>query len=244
MLFDPDHMSAKARQQALDIVEKAGYSGVISSHSWADDYNYKQILRMGGVVTPHSQSSTSFVAKWRTLRQWADSRYLFGLGWGSDVNGFSAQGAPRNPAAGQGVAYPFTGLGGVQVDKQVTGQHTWDINTEGVDHYGLYPDWVQDATILAGAQGAEFKADIERGAEAFLQRWERALGIQRPTCADGHADGHGDSGTDKVKVGMTPLQVLLAAGQPEERLGEQFVYCSQTGQSAVTFVHGRVARIS
>jgi hypothetical protein len=236
MIFDPDHMSAKARQQALDVVEKAGYSGVISSHSWADDYNYKQILRMGGVVTPHSQSSTSFVAKWRTLRQWADSRYLFGLGWGSDVNGFSAQGAPRNPKPGQGVTYPFTGLGGVQVDKQVTGKHTWDINTEGVDHYGLYPDWVQDATILAGAQGPEFTADIERGAEAFLQMWERAVGVKRPACVDGDADG----GIDKVKPGMTPAQVLLAMGQPQRRSGESFVYCWAT----VSFRDGKVTRTS
>jgi hypothetical protein len=220
-------------------VEKAGYSGVISSHSWADDYNYKQILRMGGVVTPHSQSSTSFVAKWRTLRTWADKRYLFGLGWGSDVNGFSAQGAPRNPKPGEGVTYPFTGLGGVRIDKQVTGKHTWDINTEGVDHYGLYPDWVQDATILAGAQGPEFKADLGRGAEAFLQMWERAVGVKHEDCVEGDVDSPG-----KVKVGMTPAQVLLAVGQPQRRSGDKFIYCWASATGTVTFVDGRVASTS
>jgi hypothetical protein len=243
MLFDPDHMSAKARQAALDIVEKAGYSGVISSHSWADDYNYQQIVRMGGIVTPHSQSSTSFVAKWRKLRTWMDPRYFFGLGWGSDVNGFSAQGAPRNPKPGQGVTYPFTGFGGVRVDKQVTGKHTWDINTEGVDHYGLYPDWVQDATILAGAQAAQFTADIERGPEALLQTWERGLGVRPDSCLPG---ARGVTGGDlaHVKTGMTPEQVLVALGQPHSRTGTAFAYCTVTGKATVAFARGRVARTS
>jgi hypothetical protein len=242
MLFDPDHMSAKARQAALDVVEKAGYSGVISSHSWADDYNYQQILRIGGIVTPHSQSSTSFVAKWRKLRTWTDSRYFFGLGWGSDINGFSAQGAPRNPKPGEGVVYPFTGFGGAKVGKQVTGKHTWDINTEGVDHYGLYPDWVQDATILAGAQAAQFKADIERGPEAFLQMWERALGVQPDGC---RPDVRNASRRDlaRVQPGMTPEQVLVALGQPHQRAGDTFVFCSFSGKAKVRFVDGRVAAV-
>ncbi len=180
MVFDPDHMSAKARQQALAIVEKAGYSAVISSHGWADDANYQQIMRLGGLVTPHAASSTSFVAAWRTLRAWSGGSPGFGIGWGSDINGFSAQGAPRNPKPGQGVQYPFTGFGGAVVDKQVTGTHVWDVNTEGVDHYGLYPDWVKDATLVAGAQGAQFQADLERGPEAYLQMWERGLGLRRP----------------------------------------------------------------
>ena len=34
MIFDPDHMSAVARQQALDYVAAHHYSGVVSSHSW------------------------------------------------------------------------------------------------------------------------------------------------------------------------------------------------------------------
>src|SRR3712207_694790 len=72
MVFDPDHMSASARKDSLDLLAKAGYSGVISSHSWADDLNYQQILKMGGVVTPHAGRTTSFVEKWRKLRSWAD----------------------------------------------------------------------------------------------------------------------------------------------------------------------------
>ena len=42
------------------------------------------------------------------------------------------------------VTYPFTGLGGVTVSQQHSGQRVYDINKDGVAHYGLYPDWLQD----------------------------------------------------------------------------------------------------
>ncbi len=35
MIFDPDHMSVMARNQALNLVESEDYSGIISSHSWS-----------------------------------------------------------------------------------------------------------------------------------------------------------------------------------------------------------------
>ena len=35
MIIDPDHLSVRARNQLLDIVEAARYSGIISTHSWS-----------------------------------------------------------------------------------------------------------------------------------------------------------------------------------------------------------------
>ena len=73
-------------------------------------------------------SSTSFVEKWRKQKSFSDDRYLFGLGFGSDMNGFSNQGGPprrtENP-----ISYPFTGLGGVTVHKQVSGEKVYDPGT-------------------------------------------------------------------------------------------------------------------
>ncbi len=43
MLFDPDHMSAKARDEAMTLIEERGYSGVMSSHSWSDAGIYERI---------------------------------------------------------------------------------------------------------------------------------------------------------------------------------------------------------
>jgi hypothetical protein len=213
---------------------------VVSSHSWADDYNYRQIVHMGGVVTPHSQSSTSFVAKWRALRTWADPRYLFGLGWGSDVNGFSVQGAPRKPLETDDVDYPFTGFGGVTVKQQVSGKRTYDINTDGVDHYGLYPDWVQDGKELADGDGAAFYRDLTLGPEAYLEMWERAIGIQGDSCRRDVPDLSGrDLG--KVRPGMRAQDVLATLGQPHSRVGHRFTYCASGGKAVVTFgSNGRV----
>ncbi len=243
MIFDPDHMSAVARQQALDYVAAHHYGGILSSHSWADDANYYRILTLGGVVTPHAGGSAGFLGKWEVLRKHADKRFLYGIGWGSDISGFSQQGAPRNPAKGKGVVYPFTGLGGVTVNRSTTGKRTWDLNTEGVEHYGLYPDWVQDVQVQANAvgDGAAFTRDLQNGPEAYLQMWERSVGVAGDSCRSDVPDlTSGDLA--RVRRGMTPEQVLAVLGQPHTRVGQAFTFCSSRGTATVRFTTaGRVA---
>ena len=49
------------------------------------------------------------------------------------------------------VSYPFKSFDGkVTVDHQVSGERSYDINTDGVAHYGLYPDWIEDLRMIAG----------------------------------------------------------------------------------------------
>ena len=92
-------------------------------------------------------------ASWRSGSKhltWADPRYYLGFGFGADINGLGAQGDPRGadaPATRSPTRSP--GLGGVTVDKQVSGQRVYDINKDGVAHYGLYPDWIQDLRKIA-----------------------------------------------------------------------------------------------
>jgi hypothetical protein len=244
MVFDPDHMSAKAREQALAHFAAQGYSGIVSSHSWSDDPTYQAILRLGGVVTPHAGGSASFVEKWRKVKGWADPRFTFGINFGSDMNGFSTQGSPRNPGEAADVDYPFTGLGGAVFGKQVSGQQTYDVNTDGIDHYGLYPDWVEDVRIAAGADGDAFVADLARGAESYLQMWERAVGIRPSSCRTDVSD-LSNADLRAVKKGMTPEQVMVALGQPEDRTGSAFRYCGTGGAVTVTFgADGRVAKVA
>ena len=47
----------------------------------------------------------------------------------------------------------------------------WDFNTVGASHYGLFVDWIEDLRHVAGQ---EIVDDLSRGAEAYLQMWERA----------------------------------------------------------------------
>jgi microsomal dipeptidase-like Zn-dependent dipeptidase len=174
MLVETDHMSVLARRQTLTLLEQAGYPGVISSHSWGDDGSLTRILRLGGFVGPYAGASTTFVADWRKARANRDPRFAFGVGYGSDINGLGALGAPRADAAQNPVRYPFRSFdGGTTFERQVSGTRTYDINADGVDHYGLYPDWVEDVRQVAGDQAV---ADLANGAEAYLQTWERALG--------------------------------------------------------------------
>jgi hypothetical protein len=244
MVFDPDHMSAAAREAALTLLAKQGYSGVVSSHSWADDANYFKVLSMGGVVTPHAGGSAGFLGKWELLRTKADKRFLYGVGYGSDIEGFSQQGGPRNPAAGKGVTYPFTGLGGTKISKARTGTRVWDLNTDGLDQYGQYADWVEDVRVQAGADGPAFTRDIGNGAEAYLQMWERATGVVGDSCRPDIADLT-KADLAKVRRGMTPEQVLAALGQPHTRVGTAFTFCGPRGTSTVRFnAAGTVSKVA
>ncbi len=150
MIVDVDHMSVKARQQALDLLEAAKHSGVISSHSWATPDAYPRVQALGGMTAPYAGGSTGFVAEWRARKAAAGEGYVFGIGYGADANGLGAQGGPRADAAENPVEYPFTGFGGVVVDQQESGQRVYDINVDGVAHYGLYPDWIEDLRLQAG----------------------------------------------------------------------------------------------
>jgi hypothetical protein len=177
MIVETDHMSMKARREALTILEEEGYPGVISSHSWGDPGSQKRLQRLGGIVGPISSVSTRFAEEWRVARANRDPRFLFGTGFGSDINGLHSQPQPRPGAAQNPVTYPFRSFdGGSLIHRQRSGTRVYDINTDGVDHYGLYPDWIEDLRKVAGQQIVD---DMANGAEAYLQMWERAEAAAR-----------------------------------------------------------------
>ena len=237
MLFDPDHMSVKARQQALDLTEQLGYPGVLSSHSWSTPDAYPRIYDQGGFIAPYAGDSQGFVAKWRRLQEWANPASYWGVGFGADINGLGAQGDPR----GGDVRYPFEGYNGVLVGQQRSGERVYDINVDGVGHYGLYPDWIEDLRHLAGDAIVQ---DLARGTEAYLQTWERAHGIVPNACAS-PATRKPVSAFASLGKGLTPWQVLERVGQPDSRRGNAFRYCATTGPVTVSFDDaGRLARVN
>jgi hypothetical protein len=82
-------------------------------------------------------------------------------------------GAALNPAS-----YPFRSFdGGSLIYRQHSGTRTYDVNVHGVDHYGLYPDWIEDLRMVAGPQIVN---DMANGAEAYLRMWARAEAAGRP----------------------------------------------------------------
>jgi hypothetical protein len=229
MIFDPDHLSVKARQAAMDQVQRIGYPGVISSHSWSTPDTYPRIYKAGGFITPYAGDSTGFVEKWRRHLGWADKHYYFGFGYGADINGLGAQGNPRGTRVANKVTYPFKGLNGVRIDKQHAGKRVYDINADGVAQYGLYPDWIQDLRKVAGRDGAKIVDDMTRGAEAYLQMWERAEGVKPDSCRNPGLRKTVSKIQRLLRPGMSTVAVMKKVGQPYTRLGTTYGICAEQG---------------
>lgn len=241
MLFDPDHMSVKSRKQSLSLVDRLGYAGVVSSHSWSTPDAYRKIYSEKGFVTPYAGDSTGFVEKWKRHLTWVNPKTYWGFGYGADINGLGAQGNPRGANAKKKVTYPFTALGGVKVYQQVSGKRTYDINKDGVAHYGLYPDWIEDLRKLAGPAIVK---DMYRGSEAYLQTWERAYGVKTDACtspANKKTVGYFNA---KIRKGANWWSVVKIVGQPHRRLGQKFTYCTKGGPVTVNFTKsGKVTSV-
>ena len=223
MIFDPDHMSVKARQESMDVIEAMHYPGVDSSHSWSTPDAYPRIYKAGGFITPYAGDSAGFVDKWKRHLTWVDPRFYWGIGYGADINGFGAQGDPRGANAPNAVTYPFKGLGGVTIDKEVSGQRVYNINTDGVAHYGLYPDWIEDLRKQAGSKIAD---DMARGSEAYLEMWERAEGVSNDACRQPSVRKYVTT-VYGIPKGTSTTDVLQRAGIPHRRLGSTYEYCTK-----------------
>ncbi|WP_436495778.1 galactose-binding domain-containing protein [Actinokineospora sp. HUAS TT18] len=173
MMVELDHMSVKAADRALDLLEEAAYPGVISSHSWTDEKYFPRIYKLGGMIAQYGHSAAQFVAEWQRGEGYRDQNGIDGYGFGIDVNGVGGLPAPR---AG-GVSYPFKSAdGSVTLDRETMAQRTWDYTKDGMAHYGLMPDWVEDLRKLGGEEVVQ---DLLGGAEAYLRTW-RAVEAYQP----------------------------------------------------------------
>ncbi|MFD7442326.1 discoidin domain-containing protein [Streptomyces sp. NPDC059909] len=169
MMLEIDHMSVKATGRALDILDSASYAGVISSHSWMDLDWTERVYGLGGFVAQYMHGSEGFIAEAKRTEALRD-RYGVGYGYGTDMNGVGGWPGPRGADTPNPVRYPFRSAdGGAVIDRQTTGQRTWDINTDGAAHYGLVPDWLEDIRVVGGQDVVD---DLFRGAESYLTTWE------------------------------------------------------------------------
>ncbi|MCW3010370.1 MAG: hypothetical protein JWO90_774 [Solirubrobacterales bacterium] len=222
MIVDPDHLGVQARKQLMTLVEAERYSGVVSSHTWSTPDAEQRILRLGGLVTPYAGSAVSFAAKWQELRAKKDPRWRTGFGYGADANGLGRQGPPRGASSGPPVTYPFKSFdGSVTFERQQSGTRTFDINKEGVAHYGLYADWFEDLRKIAGDG---ILADMATGSDSYLRTWERAVGIGQETCRDGRLRLT-RAGMGQLRLGIPAEELLRSAGQPTTRKGRSWRWC-------------------
>ena len=219
MIIDPDHLSVRARKSVMDLLEAARYSGSVSSHSWSTADVIPRIYKLGGVVTPMKESAEEWMETWKKTKARRDPRFYFGFGFGSDQNGLSSQPHPRqgpNP-----VQYPFKSFDGrVTFQRQRSGEREFDITKDGVAHYGLFPDWWEDIRRVGGAAAVK---DMSRGAEAYLQSWERVNGI-RFGCKSPR-QRFASRGTRRLLLRNTAAQLLRRGGQPRVRGNRTWIWC-------------------
>jgi microsomal dipeptidase-like Zn-dependent dipeptidase len=263
-IFDPDHMSAAGMRSAFDLIEHeiiperqaeaaagnrpATIPGLMSSHSWANDVVYQRIYALGGVVAPYANSPDSYVRDWTRRRRWFDwhapAGAMFGIGYGADTNGLGGQPPARREAAvPTDYAEPFPApIGDVLISQQRSGFQPFDVNTQGVSHYGLFADWFNEVRLAADELAPEMGGgdaiirDMLAAPEVYLRMWERAV-YGGSSCVD-------DQSSLQVEdlhalLGLNVEGFLTAAGQPLNRDGAAYVYCTEDdeGHLEVVEVH-------
>jgi hypothetical protein len=230
MIVNPDHMSQAAVDDTLTLLESRRYSGVISPHGWMDPGNWPRLWKLGGVAFPGQAQADTFISEWRRYRP-RSTPYALGWGYGADLGGLAEQ--PGAGAPGR-FGYPFKSFdGGVTLDRQRTGERTFDYTKDGVAHYGLYADWFAD---LRRVGGQALTRDMWNGAEAYLQMWERTSGIRSPGCGGGTRTLT-TRGLGTLRLGDDWQTLLRRAGQPQQR-SRAWTWC------ALGRLNGRAADVA
>jgi microsomal dipeptidase-like Zn-dependent dipeptidase len=175
MLIEMDHMGEWAREAVLKIAKRRDYP-LVSGHTgtggtWTTP-QLRLLYRLGGLASATPDTASDLTRKIDSFQQDRAKGRYFAVGLGTDTGGFSDLPGPRPDAAQTPLAYPFRSFRGkVVFQRQQTGSRTFDLNTDGVAHYGLMADLLADMQ-QHGGKGA--LRSLFRSAEAYLRMWELA----------------------------------------------------------------------
>ena len=154
MLIEADHLSEKARARVLDMAEERHYP-LVSSHTgtggaWTPS-QLKRLYRLGGFASATPDTAPELAAKVLGLRRYRSDKRFFGVPLGTDTGGFSSLPGPRENAGQSPLEYPFKSeYSGLEFGRQRTGERVYDLNVDGVAHYGLFADLLTD---MQGQEG-------------------------------------------------------------------------------------------
>jgi len=187
MIIDASHYGTNALAEAFELFEQYDYPPVMTHGN-----NYAgKMLDLGGI------QSTSFIDNCEGQERWdhVASQYFRdnyqtikahptaypALAFGHDFNGLAPLPVPRFGDNSQCqspqdpetmVEYPFTTYGGDFVmDKQVTGNRVFDVNTDGMVTIGLFPDLIEQERKKGLTD--DMMQVIYRGAEGYVRAWEK-----------------------------------------------------------------------
>jgi hypothetical protein len=174
MLIEADHLGERARDRVLAIAAKHHYP-VVSGHNgtggtWSAS-ELRRLYAVGGIAAATPDTAPGLVRKVLRFRRFGGRRGVLGVPLGTDVGGFASLPGPR--PASPPLGYPFTSyLGHVSFRRQTTGTRVFDLNRDGVAHYGLIADLIAD--VQRQPRGRNALGLLFHSAEAYLQTWERA----------------------------------------------------------------------
>ncbi len=175
MLIEADHMSEWGRETLLRMARKHRYP-LVSSHTgtggeWTDA-QLRELYNLGGMASATPDTAPGLAAKITRLTAFRSKRHYFGVGLGTDTGGFSSLPDPRPDAGVTPLQYPFRSYDGkVTFGREHSGTRTFDLNTDGVAHYGLIADLIADIQQHGGAAALR---PLFHSAEAYLRMWQLA----------------------------------------------------------------------
>ena len=175
MLIEADHMSEWGREALLRIAKKRRYP-LVSSHTgtggeWTDA-QLRELYKLGGMASATPDTAPGLAAKLTKLAAFRSKRHYFGIGLGTDTGGFSSLPGPRPDAGVAPLQYAFHSYDGkVTFVRERSGSRTFDLNTDGVAHYGLMPDLIADVQQHGGLATLR---PLFHSAEAYLDMWRLA----------------------------------------------------------------------
>jgi hypothetical protein len=171
MIIEADHLSEGARDRLLELAAAAHYP-VVSGHNgtggaWTRG-ELRTLYRLGGIAASTLDTAPGLVSNLRRLGRLGGRST--GVPLGSDVGGFAS--LPGPSTVGGPLGYPFRSFRGqVTFRRQRTGTRVFDLNRDGVAHYGLVADLLADVERQPGGRRA---LDLLfRSAEGYLRMWER-----------------------------------------------------------------------
>lgn len=172
MMIDIDHCSEKAvdiilaMAQTFEYPVNSGHNGPrgdSGNENNRTDEQYRAIQRLGGMIgLGHGGGAKNFLETYRKVLSIINVRSQVCIG--TDVNGmFPLPGPPQTGE--ERITY------GSQLTPCTMGTKTWDFNTEGFAHYGLFPDYIQ--SMKNAGMTAEEERVFFSSAEYFAQMWRK-----------------------------------------------------------------------
>jgi microsomal dipeptidase-like Zn-dependent dipeptidase len=176
MLIDIDHMSQAAADQALGLAWQfhypvnSGHNGLRGAVAGSQNERalradqYATIGKLHGMAGVGSAGLDS--GRWLSLYNHVVQAMGGGdvvAGFGTDTNGF-ALGMPRRASS---LKYSSS------FPPSRDGQRTWDYNRDGVAHYGMLWDFLEDVRTLPGG-ATVIDNNFMYGADYFFRTWQIA----------------------------------------------------------------------